>query len=573
MAGAVKELVSNSFDADATRVVISTGYPTFERVKVVDNGLGMTEALFRKAMGSIGSSLKGILEPRRVTPVFRRPVIGYLGIGLMGLTQVCNYATIESQSIGSDTKFVAELDFSQFRKRKQKQIKTAAIDIFRELPRRHGGIEKMTQRLRELDPQSDADQYSQMLAELELATEAEGVFADQGMEEPESEHLGYAVLYPGLQAVPGEHGTTITLTRLDEAVRASLMDQGRSPDAMPQHYRDRDTNWDEYRDVVNSWSWTDLCKRLQAKASQLTYQSLPRYHQLLWELSVMTPVQYLEGGPVLLKPDLLKRKKDQLNAYNFSVLVDNRRLLKPTLLPSGAMVREGELESGYDYYLGILSEDETVDGDPLKYEGYIFWQRKQVEPSTARGIQVYIRNVGVGLYDQTLMGFSVVNPTSRAGQMSGEIYVDEGLERALNVDRSSFRETDAHYVALQERLWTLIGSATRQDGIMGMSVDAFWKRKGRREEQAYEQHARDLKELVQEASGGRLKLRLSEKDRPEPYEVRADQIIVYDHSPSWPRKASDRPFCQRLLVPVKAAIVTGGSVEEILTLAESILLR
>jgi len=53
VAGAIKELVSNSFDADATRVVISTGYPRFEQIRVVDNGLGMTPAYFAEAMQSI----------------------------------------------------------------------------------------------------------------------------------------------------------------------------------------------------------------------------------------------------------------------------------------------------------------------------------------------------------------------------------------------------------------------------------------------------------------------------------------------------------------------------------------
>ena len=37
-AGALKELASNSYDADATEVVITTDFPRFEQIKVVDNG-------------------------------------------------------------------------------------------------------------------------------------------------------------------------------------------------------------------------------------------------------------------------------------------------------------------------------------------------------------------------------------------------------------------------------------------------------------------------------------------------------------------------------------------------------
>ena len=571
VAGAIKELISNSFDADATRIVISTDYPRFEQIKVVDNGLGMTPAYFAKAMQSIGSTLKGLLLPSRLTPTFERPIIGHLGIGLMALTQVCDEATIESQAARSDTKFVAKLDFSEFRQLKQMQIEAAKLDLFRDLAGRYGGIKEMKQRLEKLDPKSE--QYTDMLAQFELATEADRIFRTQGMEEPESEHLGYCVIYPDLPAIPSKQGTTITLTKIDQGARASLMDRGRSKDAMPQHYRDRDIEWDEYRDEVNNWSWDELCKRLQMKTAQLACQSLPQYHQFLWDLAIMTPVKYLEGGPVLLEADLLGQKKDELDHFNFSVLLDNRQLLKPVLLPSGAMAREDKLEPGYDYYMETFSQNESVDGDPLKYEGYIFWQRKQVEPSTVRGIQIYIRNVGIGLYDQTLMGFSIVNPTSRAGQMSGEIYVEEGLERALNVDRNSFRETDAHYITLREHLWKLLGSAARGHGIMGMSVDAFWKRKERVEEQAYKEHVQELEKLVQLASKGKFFLELSDEDKTRPYAVGDNKITVYESSPNWPRSSSERHLYQQVLVPARAAIAAGASAEQVLEFLEKILLK
>jgi hypothetical protein len=569
VAGAIKELISNSFDAEATRVVISTDYPKFEQIKVIDSGRGMTPGYFKKAMQSIGSSLKGTLYPNGLTPIYKRPMIGHLGIGLMALTQVCDEATIESQAAGSKSKFVAKLDFSEFRRRKQMQIEAVKLDVFRDLATRYGGLGEMEQQIKELDPNSG--EYIDRLAQLELAVEAEKVFKERGMEELEDEHLGYCVIYPALPAVPGEQGTTITLTKIDKGVRASLMDEGRSNDGMPQHYKD--IGWDEYRDEVNDWSWDDLCKRLQMKTSQLTYQSLPQYHQFLWELSIMTPVQYLEEGPVLLEPNLLRRKKKELDRFGFSVVVDNRPLRKPILLPSGALAREDELEQGYDYYLQTFSQEKIEDGDSLKYEGYIFWQRKQVEPSAVRGVQIYIRNVGIGLYDQTLLGFSRVNPTSRAGQMSGEIYVEAGLERALNVDRNSFRETDAHYTALQEHLWKLLGSAARGDGIMGMSVDAYWKRKERSDEQIEKRHVRELRELVQLASEGRLTLKFSTRDEPRPYAVGENQITVYDGSSSWPRSSSERRLYQRLLIPARAAIATGASAEQVLDFLEKILLK
>lgn len=555
VAGAIKELVSNSFDADATRVLISTGYPRFEQIKVVDNGAGMTADYFKRAMASIGSTLKGTVLPDRLTPGWQRPMIGQLGIGLMALTQVCDHATIESQVPGSDRIFVAKLDFSQFRERKQKQLEAVKLDI-----------------LRESRLQSQEVKDASVAAQLELAAAAGEAFDRLGEADPEGEHLGYCALYHPLGGVRGEHGTTITLTKIDEGVKAALTDRGRSRDAMPKYYRETSMDWNQFRDVVNEWPWRDLCERLRLRTGGLTYQSLPQYHQFLWELSIMTPVQYHEGWLVTLEPDLLSQKRKQIDSFNFSVMVDNRILRKPALLPSGDVARKGKLERGYDYYVQTVTEEKPVDGDDLRYEGYLFWQRKQIEPSALRGIQIYIRNVGIGVYDQTLMGFSLVNPASRAGQISGELYVEEGLERALNVDRNSFRQTDAHYVAVQEHLWKALGSATRGDGVMGMSVDAYWARKKRAEERARKQHVRDLRELVGTASGGALGLHFSDSDSPQPYSVGRRTLTVFDGSRRWPRSGAERRLCQRVVISAAAAVATGCPPADLLAFLEDILL-
>jgi len=93
-ASALRELVSNAWDADASCVRISTNFPTFFQVSVEDNGRGFTKEEFETLMeGGIGSSLKRPGEP--FTPR-GRPVIGRLGIGLLGIAQICGSFTITS---------------------------------------------------------------------------------------------------------------------------------------------------------------------------------------------------------------------------------------------------------------------------------------------------------------------------------------------------------------------------------------------------------------------------------------------------------------------------------------------
>ncbi len=46
-AAALKELVSNAYDAGATEVSINTGFPTFEKIVVTDNGDGISREQFK----------------------------------------------------------------------------------------------------------------------------------------------------------------------------------------------------------------------------------------------------------------------------------------------------------------------------------------------------------------------------------------------------------------------------------------------------------------------------------------------------------------------------------------------
>jgi HSP90 family molecular chaperone len=85
-AGALKELVSNSYDAGARQVTVTTGWPTLREIVITDNGRGMTTPEFEDIVQHIGFSNKNlgdeILVPR--SPVKRR-TIGHYGIGLLAV--------------------------------------------------------------------------------------------------------------------------------------------------------------------------------------------------------------------------------------------------------------------------------------------------------------------------------------------------------------------------------------------------------------------------------------------------------------------------------------------------------
>ena len=52
-------------------------------------------------------------------------------------------------------------------------------------------------------------------------------------------------------------------------------------------------------------------------------------------------------------------------------------------MPSGLFSsKEGELEETYDYYLKTFNYDREVASERLKFQGYIYWQRKLVEQAS-----------------------------------------------------------------------------------------------------------------------------------------------------------------------------------------------
>src|SRR5215470_6873368 len=93
-ASALRELVSNAWDANARVVRINTNFPNFFQISIEDNGDGFTRAEFEQLMNAgIGNSPKRSDE---LILINDRPVIGRLGIGMLGIAQICGGFTITS---------------------------------------------------------------------------------------------------------------------------------------------------------------------------------------------------------------------------------------------------------------------------------------------------------------------------------------------------------------------------------------------------------------------------------------------------------------------------------------------
>ncbi len=118
-----------------------------------------------------------------------------------------------------------------------------------------------------------------------------------------------------------------------------------------------------------------------------------------------------------------------------------------------------------------------------------YWQKTRILPRELAGLLIRVRNVAVGSYDTTYLGYPK-HEGWKFSQMTGELYVEEGLDEALNIDRASFRETDEAYVALQKFVFERFGKGGSGPGIFS-SIKTKASEIAKRKRAAEEKDIRD----------------------------------------------------------------------------------
>ncbi len=378
-AGALKELISNAFDADATSVHVSTNAPHFNTFTCTDDGSGLGPERFQEIMGLIGGSSKR--DRGETSPINKRPLIGRIGIGILSIGQICRSFEIFSSARGSPTKFRARIDLEPYMRPEARRVQL-------------GNRLRPNEKVR--------------VGEYEIDV----------TEEESDKHYTRVVME---KIVPG----------FQKQLRSKpMVDLGVTP---------------------KSFKKGDI-KAFLASVSKDTVSEHGAYAQLIWELAVTTPVKYLPEGPIrgaVALSDIRKR----LENYNFSVFVDGVELFKPILLPYTSVTHK--VYPNLDFHAKLPSSRE------LRVRGYLYWQNTRILPRELQGVLVRVRNVGIGAFDPTYLGYPK-HEGWKFSQLSGELYVDDGLDEAINIDRASFRETDDAYLALQDFLFQRLGKETDQ---------------------------------------------------------------------------------------------------------------
>jgi len=225
---------------------------------------------------------------------------------------------------------------------------------------------------------------------------------------------------------------------------------------------------------------------------------LDNYFYTIWTLGLSLPLPYVNQSPFDLRPsdgvgayELSNAPKGQAirleasnksigtvagiheraQRYPFLVEIDGVQLFRPIdilALPVTAnSIKDPQI------FVGKLKPDlskvpAAYRGGELEIYGYFAWAPKVV-PNEHQGVLIRINGASGALFDNTFLRYKVAERT-RLTQIIGEIFVDVGLDGALNIDRESFNYTHPHYVIVQNWIHSALRQITNQ--LKGLFVNS-----------------------------------------------------------------------------------------------------
>lgn len=469
----LRELISNSYDADATRVTIKTDAPRFERISIEDDGIGMTPQSLAHMLLHIGGSAKrqeagqelGITNANDplLSPSGRK-LIGKIGIGIFSVAQLTHTFQIITKTKGDKFRTIATVALKQYSDdvikssvKDQDKYESGKVNIWREKAKdidSHGTTIILTN----IRPQTrDTLRSKEIWLAIEQSENSIGTDEHQSIEPPKF-HIGRV------------DSTGEILKRINGEVS--------------------NLPWDSSDDQETAFKKLVQCVWDETKYSNPNPQLekiFDYYLYMIWQISLSIPLLYVDGNifdmdlsgwaesfQIANEPkgsakllsltggttisEALHLKEDAIK-NKFDVYFDDLKLFRPIKfkgLPESdhaikkPLIFFGKCREEFSNYSVDLS------GGALDFEAYLFWTPKIV-PTEHRGSLIRINGASGTLFDSSFMRYQVSEQT-RLRQITCEIFIKEGFDSALNIDRESFNYAHPHSVYLTR--W--LHSALRQ---------------------------------------------------------------------------------------------------------------
>ena len=403
---AIRELVSNAYDADAKQVVIKTDRPRFRTLSVEDDGMGMTPAALANLLHHIGGSAKrsregaelGIAraeDPTR-SPSGRR-LIGKIGIGLFSVSQLTQRFQIVTKTAGDPFRTIALILLRQYsdegepRPNDTEAYDAGLVTIWRE-------------------PATDVDSHGTTIILTEIRPQTRDTLQSRDL---------WAAVDSDPAMVPGEARDIkppdfhIGRVRPDDANILQTSDDAH--DSLPWSRDDRpDVAFKKLVEAV--WRHVDT-----GTPNPQLERIFDYYLRMVWQLSLAIPALYVSGNPFELplqdklylfempqadraapaefelSDDQTVRMRKSIGSAadvgrDFTVVVDDLQLARPlqfaNLPVTDHAVKKPILIVGRcrEEFGGVPPE---FTGGPLEFEAYLMWAPK-IAPTEHQGVLVRV---------------------------------------------------------------------------------------------------------------------------------------------------------------------------------------
>lgn len=477
---ALRELISNAYDADATEVVLLTDAPRFSVITVRDNGLGLSPEILQHLIEHIGGSAKRTqegadLEITRSNDPTRSPkgrkLIGKLGIGLFSVAQFTRHFLIITKTAGEAFRTVVDITLGPVNQddrvpsSNSTEIETGNARIWIEPAPGDEQSQGTEVKLLDLLPRTRAELSSMDLwSKIDFEIETEG---------------------RSLTPTPRIHIGRINRQRPNEVEVEAVLP-----------WREEDQPRVRFQKLV-----TALRELASTDKALVDLESVcDRYFQTLWTLALSAPLEYLEeypfditdhgtafyqlsnetrgqAAPLKLKRDETPRIRLNLKAPyrpkndRFDIFFDHVQLFRPIVFHN-----QPKTQSAITHPLMFVGKCEEkfakkpieLSGGSLAFEAYLFWTPKVI-PTQHQGVMIRVGDAAGALFDRTFMGYQVSEQT-RLRQITAEIFVREGLDGAINLDRESYNYAHPHYQFLVKWLHSSIRQLANRHKEVGSEI-------------------------------------------------------------------------------------------------------
>jgi len=541
-ASALRELISNAYDADASVVAIQTDAPRFDQIVIRDNGNGMDINALARMIYHIGGSAKrtyeggeyGITNKKdpTLTPSGRR-IIGKIGIGLFAVSQLTRHFQIITKVKGTQYRLIADVILRTYSEEEAEEIS------------KKGGKVKIETGVVEITsvPVEDPTSHGTEIILLDLRPQAIDMLRSQ--------EIWNSVLSSGdekgkrsLRKAPIFH-----IGRIDPQNSSFLEDSAKLPWEASDDSREKFKKL--YQAILSEIGTIESTPRLET--------TLDNYLRTLWTLSLSAPIDYLDkhpfditgaddikvyefsqkssgqATPVSLGKKETVREKLKLKAPErgsslpFSVIIDDIQLFRPISfknLPTTNQALKKPILFVGKFSPDLSRIDPREKGGNLSFESYFLWAPKIV-PKENNGLLIRIGDASGALFDETFAKYQISEFT-RLSQITAEVFVMKGLDAALNIDRESFNFAHPHYQLLMR--WVHKNLLQLANTLKKLASDVRHESKAHLQNEKLTNLTAYVEEEVQKIKGDinevPIEVSLSEKNVEERYSARKEGVLA-----------------------------------------------